>query len=285
MTPHFIGIGAQKCATTWLYDLLELHPSTQLSSEKEIHFFSQFYEYGFQWYERYFNDASSSDQTSLFGEFSTSYFSDLDAPARIKQAYPNTKLLLMLRDPVERLISNHKHEIRIGHFTGPDFSVEAGIKNNPSYIHQGLYGTHLKRWYEYFDKEQIHIVFFDEVKSNPQLVEQELYKFLAIEQQTHHNLLEKSNSSYVYRYGILEQVRKSVIGILKKLNFEKTYRTIVKRSGLQSLYRGINRANPSNVVPPIKTETIALLSELFKPEISQLELLTGKDLSNWKNMQ
>jgi len=48
ISPNFIGIGAQKCATTWLYDLLDLHPSVGLSPLKEIHFFSQYFGYGLQ---------------------------------------------------------------------------------------------------------------------------------------------------------------------------------------------------------------------------------------------
>lgn len=282
MTPDFIGIGAQKSATTWLYDLLNLHSSVSLSSTKEIHFFSQYYENGFQWYQNHFQFDFPNDGTLLSGEFSTSYLCDLDAPGRISATYPDIKLILMLRNPVERLISNHKHEIRIGNFNGPDFSVEAGIKNNPSYIQQGLYATHLKKWYQHFNKEQIHIVFFDDVKSNPQSVEQELYKFLAIEDKNNHPLLDKSNSSYVYRYGLLEQTRKSVISILKKMHLDNIYRKFVKRTGLQSIYRDINRASSNTVVPPIKTETITHLNEIFNSEICELEILTSKDLSNWK---
>ena len=180
-SPTFIGIGAQKCATTWLYDLLQLHPSVGLSAAKEIHFFSQFYEYGFQWYHSHFNRDQDKNENLIYGEFSTSYFSNLAAPERIKQAYPDCKLILMLRNPVDRLISNHKHEIRIGHYTGKDLSYESGIKNNPIYIEQGLYATHLKRWLEFFDQDQIHIVIFDDVKSIPEVVEQALYDFLGLE--------------------------------------------------------------------------------------------------------
>jgi len=179
VSPSFIGIGAQKCATTWLYDLLDMHPEVGLSHLKEIHFFSQYFGYGLQWYQSHFADVDP--QSSVIGEFSTSYFCDHESPRRIKQCYPDAKLILMLRDPIKRLQSNHKHEIRVGHLTGPDFSIEAGIKNNPTYVEQGLYATHLERWLEYFDRDQIHIVFFDQLKSDPGAVETQLYEFLQID--------------------------------------------------------------------------------------------------------
>ena len=63
------------------------------------------------------------------------------------------KLILFLRNPLDRLISNHKHEIRVSHLAGNELSVEFGLMNNPSYVEQGLYATHLERWLEYFPKE------------------------------------------------------------------------------------------------------------------------------------
>lgn len=280
ITPAFIGIGAQKCATTWLYDLLALHPSVSLSKIKEIHFFSQYFEYGFQWYLNHFEQPE--DSVLLHGEFSTTYFCDRMAPERIKQTYPDAKLVLMLRDPVQRLISNHKHEIRIGHYTGPDFSIEAGIKNNPAYINQGRYATHLKRWLEYFELDQIHIVIFDDVKSQPAIVEKNLYQFLGVDLLKHQHLLSKSNSSYVYRSEVIEKSRRASLAVVKKFQLESLYRTAVKKSGLQSAYRKINRAPVEKIIPTMNSATQNMLGKVFTDEIRQLEDMTGLDLEGWK---
>jgi len=276
----FIGIGAQKCATTWLYDLLDLHPAVGLSPLKEIHFFSQYYGYGLQWYLSHF--AEVDPQLSVIGEFSTSYFCDFETPKRIKQCYPDAKLVLMLRDPIKRLQSNHKHEIRIGHLTGPDFSIEAGIQNNPTYIEQGLYATHLNRWLEYFDQDQIHIVLFDQLKNDPAAVERELYEFLQIEVLNNHELLAKSNPSYVYRSKGMEQARRSVLKLIRGLKLETLYRRLVAMSGLQSAYRKMNRTSPQQLIPQIQDVTLDDLAERFMPEIIALEKLLGIDLSSWK---
>lgn len=279
ITPSFIGIGAQKCATTWLFDLLELHPDAALSSVKEIHFFSLFYGYGYEWYESHFSDDAT--QAQVLGEFSTSYFSDLAAPQRIKEKYPDVKLLLALRNPIDRLMSNHKHEIRIGHLTGNDTTVESGIKNNPTYVDQGLYATHLKRWYEHFDKDQILVVNYDDVRSNAESVEQTLYEFLGLKPQTNFDNLEKSNPSYVYRSPVVEKIRSGAFDLMHALGLEKAW-DMARKTGLQKIYRSMNRAPSDNVVPPMKDETRQELYKIFEPEIIELEKLTGMDLSNWK---
>ena len=177
MKPSFVGIGAQKCASTWLYDILADHPSVALGDDKELDFFSNYFDRGYQWYEERLAD----DATKLTGEVSPSYFHGVDVPARIFDYDPTMRLILFLRDPIERAMSNHKHEIRIGHLAGDDLSFERGLENNPSYIEQGLYGSHLARWLEFFPRQQIHIVSFDSVITDGAKVAKGIYEFLEIE--------------------------------------------------------------------------------------------------------
>ena len=280
-SPSFIGIGAQKCATTWLYDLLELHPSVGLSPLKEIHFFSQYFGYGLQWYRSHFAEVDPT--LPVIGEFSTSYFCDYETPRRIKESYPDAKIILMLRDPIERLISNHKHEVRIEHLRGSDLSVETGIENNATYIEQGLYATHFERWLEFFDREQIHVVLYDQLKRDPAAVEQELYRFLQIDSLTNHDLLSKSNPSYVYRSKSTEGVRRKVLTLFRSLKLEPLYRWVVKATGLQSAYRKMNRTSSQQLIPEMKDSTRNQLANTFANEITRLETLLGEDLSSWKH--
>ena len=77
--PTFIGIGAQKCASTWIYDILKDHPDVALSELKEVDFFSYKYDHGLQWYENNFSEAGTQ---SVIGEISPSYFHEPAVPAR-----------------------------------------------------------------------------------------------------------------------------------------------------------------------------------------------------------
>ena len=77
--PNFVGIGAQKCASTWIYQILSDHPDVSLSTKKEIDFFSYRYHHGSLWYEKHFPDKPGATAT---GEVSPSYFHEPAVPSR-----------------------------------------------------------------------------------------------------------------------------------------------------------------------------------------------------------
>ena len=119
MKPDFIGIGAQKCATAWLYNILADHPVICLAAppdgDKYTKFFSYFCEEGIEWYERHFE----KQQNEITGAYSISYFCNLEVQERIYNYSPEIKLIVSLRHPVERAFPNHKHE------TNLDFLVKS----------------------------------------------------------------------------------------------------------------------------------------------------------------
>ncbi len=278
MKPTFIGIGAQKCASTWLYDILHDHPEACLSSKKELDYFSNFYDYGFQWYEENF---TCDGNRPVVGEVSPSYFHGLAVPERVYQYNPDMKLILFLRNPIERLISNHKHEVRVGHIAGGDISIENGIENNPSYIEQGLYSTHLERWLEYFGKESILIVLYDDLLSDNEAVAKRVYQFLGIDY-THRSksLKERSNVSYVNRWQLLEKGKNSLRGLIRKVGLGKIW-DLIGGTGLKQLYRKYNRKPSEAVIPPMKDSTKLKLHNVFNPEIKRLEKYLDRSLSSW----
>ena len=278
--PTFVGIGAQKCATTWLYDVLSEHPEILLGQHKEVNFFSYHFINGIQWYTEQF--ITNETKFKAIGEFSTTYFADFQAAQRISNIYPDIKLLLCLRDPVQRLISNHKHEVRIGQFSGPDLSIEAGIKNNPTYVEQGLYATQLEHWFKYFPKEQFHIMLFDDIKSDPQKVVYDLYEFLGVDPNLQTDLVNsKSNPSYVNRFDKVEKIRKKTYRFVKAVGLGWIW-DAARQTGLQKAYRKANRKESESVIPPISSETRQRLKNMFVDEVITLEKLIDKNLDHWK---
>jgi len=127
--PDFLIIGAQKAATTWLWNILDSHPDTDLPQKKEIHFFGgvENYNKGKEWY---YNHFTGLDKTKITGEASTSYLYDYipywnnssnsievshslpTIPELIINEMPDVKILVVLRDPVARAISAYKHNMR-----------------------------------------------------------------------------------------------------------------------------------------------------------------------------
>jgi hypothetical protein len=267
--PTYVGIGAQKCASTWLHLILAEHPEVAVPAIKEIDFFSYHYDHGYQWYERCFRSAKPARAR---GEISPSYFSDPAVPERIARYLPEAKILLSLRDPVERALSNHRHEVRVGHLTGPDLSFESGLKNNPMYVAQGLYATHLQNWLRHFASAKILVVLMEDIEADPQAVCAKVYRFLGVD--------DRHNSSFVNRWSPLGAVKDAVYGATRLPGLRHLW-DAAAGAGLRSLYRGINNVPSSAVIPPPDAQTLHELREQFAPEVRELEKMIGRSLTAW----
>jgi len=155
--PSFLGIGVPKAGTTWLYELLKSHPQIWVPPDRrEIHFFNREFHRGLDWYEQFFPTDSHSSYESI-GEVSTHYF--YCGPERIgalKSALPSVeRLILLLRDPVDRLQSHYWFRRRLEGF---DYSFREFIQRHPNVVDWGRYAKYLERWLNYFDQEQILIL-------------------------------------------------------------------------------------------------------------------------------
>jgi hypothetical protein len=125
--PDFLIVGEAKCGTTSLYDDIVRHPAVLEAAVKEVHFFDLRFRRGLDWYRSQFplewrmrKDRGKARLRT--GEASPYYMFHPHAPARIRQALPNVKLIAMLRNPVERAYSQYQHEFRKGREPLPSFA-------------------------------------------------------------------------------------------------------------------------------------------------------------------
>lgn len=280
MKPTFIGIGAQKCATTWLFRVLEDHPQAVLSQPKELHFFSSYYDHGYQWYERHFPDRAG---VLAAGEYSTSYLYDLDAPARARRYDPQLRLIVMLRDPVARAYSNHLHEVRVGHLQGADLSFETAMLQNPLYVEQGLYAHHLQHWLQHFDRSRLLILLQEQVDKEPQAQAAAVYRFLGIDD-THVSpyLHERVNPSAADKATALRSVLRQGGNMLRRVGGEDLVRQLRVAPPIKALLAS-QRQELREVVPPMKPETEQRLSEAYGADMQALCDLLGTDELPWKS--
>jgi hypothetical protein len=276
---RFVGIGAQKCASTWLHDVLAQHPEVCLPTEKkEIDFFSYHFDFGYQWYERHF---AVSDSARVTGEISPSYLHVPGVPERVARYNPDMRVILIVRDPIARAYSNHKHEVRIGHLQGENLSFEAGLRNNPAYVEQGLYGRHLKRWLAVLSGEQVQIVRFEDVVYDPAAVLHAVCDFLRIgPMPAGVRLSEKSNESYLVRHYSFEAVKNMLRSTVRALGLGDAWQKLGD-SGLRARYRRLNRVAPESSIGAPAPETIEILRNLFRPDVEEFAQLTGLSLDDW----
>ena len=194
--PDFLCVGTQKGGTTYLYELLKRHPQVFLAEPKEQHFFSLHWQRGVDWYRRQFASAAESQ---ICGEITPYYLFHPEAPARIQSLLPNVKLIVLLRDPVERALSQYFHSRRLGldHLDLEEaFAAEASrLRNSAEALKQGLphlshqqhsylsrsrYEEQLWRFDQYVAPDQILLLKSEDLFSKPKPVWEAIIKFLGL---------------------------------------------------------------------------------------------------------
>ena len=194
--PDYMIIGVAKSGTTSLHEMLIQHPQI-LRHKKghfknkyvEPHFFDICYEKGIKWYKNLF----INKKETITGEKSVAYLFYPEISKEIKTHCPNTKFIVILRNPIERAFSHYNWQYQLGKKEiGYTFEevLELEDKINPnnwedlkdySYKARGRYAEQLKRWYIYFpNKNQTLILDYKDLKEKPQKVMNKVFKFLGV---------------------------------------------------------------------------------------------------------
>ena len=263
-------LGAQKCATTTLFDMLTRADIIAKVALKEPHFFSTTEDWArnIEDYHMIFDRRS----TSIFCEASTSYTFFPHRKDRIWDdihAYnPEMKMIYLVRNPVDRITSQYKHVVSRGYYSG---SLESFITESPLPIDISRYHTQIRPYIDRFGRDRVLILDFSDFIERRESTLQEIADFLDVDFRVlrdvgpvHSNDMSSARGHYRFdRPGLfLRMARKASPG---------TWRAIVRRF------------SPS---PPLAAEMSAdrkrLILEVLEPEIAGMEGLMGKDLSEWR---
>lgn len=171
--PDALIIGVKKSGTRALLEFLRLHPDVR-GAGSEVHFFDRYYHKGFGWYRRKMPRTLEGQITM---EKTPSYFVTKEVPQRVKKMNPETKLLVVVRDPVTRAISDYtqatsKKENRsymqkfecLAFVKGTGFSV---VDTSWAPVSIGVYAKHLSIWTKFFPLEQFIFVSGERLISDP----------------------------------------------------------------------------------------------------------------------
>jgi hypothetical protein len=281
MRCNFVGIGVQKSASTWVYRILQDHDEVKVSNPKELDFFSQNYSKGIKWYDDHFLMNSNPASAKVYGEISPSYFNDIDAPKNAYEYNPNFKIIVTLRDPVERVYSNHLHRIRIDDYDADDLTLESGLKYYSEYLEQSFYYKHISNWLTFFPRNQVLILLQEDIKNDPEKAALQVYKFLEIDQ-GHKSafLYRKANVSFTEKVKGVDTTLKMVSKAFRKLGLARIVDTI-KSSDIVLDFREKNRHHLGSVVPEMKDETMTMLHDTFSDDVLKLSILLGVKSLPW----
>jgi hypothetical protein len=287
--PDFICIGAQKCGTSWIHRNLAEHPSVVVATGtlggkqyfptgKDTQFFTNYYDRGYEWYESLFPPATSGQK---LGEVSTSYFYDSDAPSRVKQYHPDVKLFVCLRNPVERIVSNHRHEVRAGHISKKHHPFSAALNNNPTYIMQSRYTLHLKNWLEHFPSRQLKVFFFDDLRADPASFLHSLYEYLDVDPDfTPVGFSDPANVGRIPGNRGVDKSIASAGSFLRAIGLEGLIR-LIRQTGIKDRVQQTNTNREISAIAEVSEQQQAELRELLREDILELGRLTERDLTGW----
>ncbi|NJB71506.1 hypothetical protein GGR42_001968 [Saonia flava] len=190
MDLDFLLIGAQKCATTWIYHCLNEHPELYVGGGKnETYYFGgkTFDQKGLDWFEGLFSDASTYQK---LGSASVDYIWDVASIELARKQYPDIKIIAALRNPVERTISAFFWLMRKNIIE--DGSLEDGIRKAiddyksgsdtiySELIRRSLYTDAIIELHENFEKDNIRLILFDDIQNTPKTVLHGIYSFLGV---------------------------------------------------------------------------------------------------------
>lgn len=281
MRPNFIGLGAQKCASTWIYRVLQDHPEVALSKPKELDFFSDRYVLGLDWYERCFADIALDKRA--VGEISPSYLPHPLAPLRAYQYNPDFRIIVALRDPVERAYSNHLHMVRLGYLDGPDLTFERGLERIPMYLTQSMYASHLLNWLDHFALDRLHILFQEEIAMAGDIEASRLYEFLGVRADVRTpSSIARFNESRLSGQGGIHVVLRKGANVARNIGLASVIRRIREIQFVQRWKRA-GEVDLRQVIPPMLEDTRRRMADQLMPEMERLRIILGRDNLPWKS--
>lgn len=270
-----VGIGVQRGGTSWLFRALEEHPQVvgvRRGNNKELDFFTAWWDRGEAAYAALF-----SDRAPVGLEFSVSYFSSEDATRRLHAMRPDARILVSLRDPVERALSQH-HFFQARGLCETTF--DQALATNSSYVEQSRYGTHLERWIRAFGRDQVHVSRLDDIRVDPNGVVKGACEFLGLHAHAPSVGGSQINAPDRPERRWLREVMGWTSFGLRRVGGARALE-VAERTRIPDRLRERVRRSAVPRLTAAEQAAAERLREDLAPEVRQAAELTGLDLSAW----
>ena len=295
--PTFLIIGAAKAGTTSLYHYLAQHPQVHMSPVKEPKFFAfEGRDLSFKGNRKVIEQINSStirdieSYKKLFnpgqnqlaiGEASPIYLHNQEAPANIRRHVPGVKMIVVLRNPMERAYSDWKHNYREGFESMGNFlkAVNSCEKREAmnfapylNYLVKGYYSKHLRRYFQLFNRRQILTLLYEDLCHSPEQVLVSIFNFLELNLAGTIDTSRKYMvGSKIYRNSPFAKASTYFKGVARKISGPK-YDHI-----FDSILRKIEIPNE------ISNSEYEWLLNRYREDILDLQCLLNRDLTGWLN--
>ncbi len=277
--PNFIVVGAQKAGTTSLYNYLMLHPQIFMSREKELNFFIQEKNWlrGIDWYES--NFGSSAPQRGEASPLYASWPEHAGVPERMHAVVPDAKLLYLVRDPIQRIISHYVMDYGRGMEDRDITDALHNLDETNVLVCRSKYYLQIQQYLSIFKEQNICIVSLDDLQADPQQTLGKIFRFLGVDEffvspgfsRIHH-------PSSVYRRPIwMVRLLKRALG-----NWAWGRRESLPRFLCDGLCPMFYPYFSYPVVKPCLTPVLRQrLVDCLKDDVDRLRTLTGNRFEKW----
>lgn len=284
---QFIGIGMPRAGTTWMSKCLDEHPEICLSHPKETDFFNILIDQGknISDYERFYSHCNAG--VPVKGEFSVAYFKSNECLKRIKEAYPDIKILISLRNPMERAFSHYTYRKKK---VGMKEDFLTAIKNDTNGVRSmGMYDEVLERVYNIFDPENVLVLIHDDYKIDPEKLIQSIYSFLKVDPTFIPKILRmgvNTTQNVNFRLPVVQKWQANLRTYIKRHSFFSRFIPVLKALGLSKLNQKVENLNRDTMggrkQDGLHEEERNTLYDIYASDIALLEKRLGRDLYIWK---
>ena len=287
--PNFFVLGAAKCGTTTLQEILAAHPQIFMTKQKEPHFFDfdTYYPRGLDRYLRdHFRGAAGFKAR---GEATPSYLAwERKVRDRIRRDLgKDLRFVVILRDPVKRAWSHYLHQ-RCNCVETESFEraleleptrLSAGKPPFTAYFRDGLYAHQLRAWFEAFPREHFLVLLTDDLAEDPGAVARQAFRFLDVDLDVELPSPSPANVRGASRSPRLAAALNRSGAIMATLKHLLPYTT---RQRMRHLINRWNR-QPFETAPTLDPGIARALARRYRDEILTLEEIIGRDLEMWRS--
>lgn len=301
--PDFLIIGAGKSGTTSLDNYLKQHPDIFIPQKKEPNFFAyetlnreeivgnralcEHYDNSVTNLDDYLNLFVDAKPNQIIGETSNVYLYHPSAPQQIKKYIPEAKIIVLLRDPSERLYSRYLHLARDGRLLGSSvmdfFKRDSMWWKRPDLIPEGFYYKNLSKFMSFFRRDQLHVILFDDFISDMDNTFYKLFSFLGVDASFTPNTKIRYNQSGFVKNKFVNQFISGDGVVLKAINklFPGFYAHAKENRSILSF---LNKLKLKNLTRPSLDPKLKrrITKEIYGEDINKLAAYLGLNLSKWK---
>ena len=273
--PNFVGIGAPRAGTTWLNTLLCSHPDIYTPPQRdEINYFDQYYDRGPGWYEAFFPPQDDATRYDAIGEITPQYLEHEACAERIRRTLPESKLLVMLRHPINRAYSQYGFFVQRRNYRG---TFEEFLADRPRSLERGFFSRYLKRYLQYYQRQEILALVFEEAVTDVNKTKRRLAAFLNVDADRFPASAGagKVNSSSVPRFQTLYGCVAQTGRLLRKWHLEPVVDCVMRSRLPNWLAKGTS-------LPPLDDVVKERVSRQFRQEFDELEQCLDIDLGCWR---